>query len=315
MLKIISGSSHPAFAREVAELLGVELAKTQSFVFSNDNRFVTIEEAVRGDDVFFIQTSCQPVDAHLMELLMFIRTLRDASAARITAITPYFPYARSDKKNQPRICITARLVADLLEKAGANRALIMEMHAPQIQGFFSIPCDQLLAAPSIIRYLTDNWDLTDYVLVAGDVGAAKTLKAYADELHLPIAIMDKRREGNDEKPKIKGVVGEVRGKKVMIIDDEVASGGTLIKDVEFLLNEAGALSVDACATHAVLGAGSVEILNISPINRFIFTDTIPSEEKNLKNKEVVSVAPVFAECIRRIHNNESIRSLNQIIEH
>jgi len=282
-------------------------------LFSNNNRFITIEEAVRGDDVFVIQTSREPVDAHLMELLMFIRTLRDSSANRITAVIPYFPYARSDKKDQPRICITARLVADLLEKAGANRTLIMEMHAPQIQGFFSIPCDQLLASPVVIQHLIDNWDLNDYVLVAGDAGAVKIVKAYADGLSLPIAIMDKRREANDEKPKIKGIVGDVRGKKVLIIDDEMASGRTLIKDAEFLLGSAGAISVDACVTHAVLGIGAIETLNNSPIDRFIVTDTIPAGDKDLKNKEVVTVAPIFAECIRRIHNNESIRSLNQLM--
>lgn len=313
MLKIFSGSSHPEFAQKICTYLGVELSCSQSFVFSNNNRFVTIEEAVRGDDVYVVQTSCDPVDAHLMELLMYIRTLRDSSAGRITAIMPYFPYVRSDKKDQPRVCITARLVADLLEKSGANRVLMMEMHAQQIQGFFSIPCDHLLAAPSVIKYLINNWDLTDYALVAGDAGAVKILKAYADGLNLPVAIMDKRRDSNDEKPIIKGVIGDVRGKKVLIIDDEISSGRTLIKDTEFLLNHAGALSVDACVAHAVLGAGSIEALNESKINRFVITDTIPSNYKDLKNKEVVSVTSLFAECIRRIHNNESIRSLNQII--
>ncbi|OGH95134.1 MAG: hypothetical protein A2538_03415, partial [Candidatus Magasanikbacteria bacterium RIFOXYD2_FULL_41_14] len=311
MLKIFSASSHPQFAQKICENLGTELSRSESFVFSNDNRFVTIEEPVRGDDVFVIQTSCEPVDAHIVELLMYIRTLRDASAGRITAVMPYFPYVRSDKKDQPRVCISARLMADLLEKAGANRVLMMEMHSQQIQGFFSVPCDHLLSAPSIISYLTKNWDLNNYALVAGDAGAAKLLKIYADGLNLPVAIMDKRRESNDEKPTIKGVVGDVRGKKVLIVDDEMSSGRTLIKDTEYLLNHAGAVSVDACITHAVLGAGSIETLNNSQINRFVITDTIPTDKKNLKNKEVVSVTSLFAECIRRTHENQSIRSLNQ----
>lgn len=311
-LKIFSGSSHPEFAKQICSNLGIELSRSESFIFSNNNRFITIEEAVRGDDVFVIQTSSEPVDNHLMELLMYMRTLRDASAARISAVMPYMPYSRSDKKDQPRVCITARLVADLLEKSGANRALIMEMHAQQIQGFFSIPCDQLLAAPSVIRHLIDNWDLNDYVLVAGDAGAAKIVKAYADGLDLPIAIIDKRRTSNDEQPIIKGLVGEVTGKRVLIIDDEIASGRTLVKDAEFLLEKAGAVSVEACVTHAVLGAGSIDILNNSPINRFILTDTIPSRHKLLKNTEIVTVVPVFAECIKRIHNNESIQNLNRV---
>lgn len=312
-LKIFSGSGHPAFAAQIAQRLGVPVGKTDSQVFTNDNRFVRIAEPVRGDDVYVVQTSTNPVDAHLVELLMLIRTLRDASSTRITAVLPYFPYARSDKKDQPRVCLTARLVADLLESAGAHRVLTMDLHSPQIQGFFSIPSDELLASPSIISYLTTHWDLRDAVLVASDAGAAKMLKVYADALNLPVAIMDKRRDANDEQPTIKGVIGVVSGKKAILIDDEVSSGRTLVRDAEFLLSRAGVVSVDACVVHPVLGGNSVAELNNSRINRFVLTNTIATDAKQLKNKEIVDVTPQFAECIKRLHENKSILDLNAVV--
>ncbi|MFA7653793.1 MAG: ribose-phosphate pyrophosphokinase [Candidatus Magasanikbacteria bacterium] len=311
-IKIFSGNSHQQFAQNICQNLGITLGKSRAFAFSNDNRFVKIDEPVRGADVYIVQTSASPVDANLMEMLMMIRALKGASAARITAVMPYLPYARSDKKDQERICLTARLVADLIETAGADHALVMEMHSHQIQGFFSIPCDHLVAAPTMINHLKNNWNLDNYVLVAGDAGAAKILKLYADGLKLSVAIMDKRRDSNDEQPKIKGVIGEVTGKKCLLIDDEVASGRTLIRDAEFLLGNAGALSVEACATHAVLSGNAINDLNASPISKFIFTDTIPLNDKKLKNTEIVSVVDVFAECIRRLHENESIKSLNDV---
>jgi ribose-phosphate pyrophosphokinase len=311
-LRIIGGSSHKKFTQAVCNHLGIKETATTSKLFSNGNRFITIEEAVRGDDVFVIQTQVPPVDTQVMELLTFIRALRDASAARITAVMPYMPYIRSDKKDQPRICITARLLADLLYAAGANRALIMDMHSPQAQGFFSTPCDHLLAAPEIVQYLKTNWDLNNYCLVAGDAGAAKMLKLYADGLSLPVAIMDKRREGNEEKVVIKGVIGNVQNRKVLLIDDETQTGGTLIKDAEYLMKEAGAVSVDACFVHAALGPEADEKLNNSPIKKFVTTDTIPLDNHNLKNFEVVSVTKKFAECIRRTYEGKSIKSLNDL---
>ncbi|MBI5222036.1 MAG: ribose-phosphate pyrophosphokinase [Candidatus Magasanikbacteria bacterium] len=311
-LKIISGSSHKDFARKICSHLGIEETKITSKIFSNENRFVTIDEAVRGDDMFVIQTQAAPVDSHIVELLILIRTLRDASAGRITAVLPYFPYARSDKKDQPRVCISARLMADMLEKAGADRTLIMEMHSPQIQGFFSVPCDHLLAAPDIIKYLKQNWDLTNCVLVAGDSGAVKMIKPYVDCLNLPTAIMDKRREGNDETVKIKGVIGDVKNKNVLLLDDETTSGGTLVENAEYLINQAGALKVDACFIHPAFNDKGVEKLNNSPIQKFLFTDTIPLNNKPIRNYEIISVAQRFAEMIKRIHNNESVKSLNDV---
>lgn len=313
-LKIIGGSSNKNFTKKICEHLGTEETKSSSFTFSNEDRFITVDEPVRGDDVFVIQTHSSPVDAHIIELLIYIRTLRDASAGRITAVLPYFPYARSDKKDQPRICITAKLMADMLEKAGADRVLIMEMHSPQLQGFFDIPCDHLIGSPDIVEYLKNNWDLENYVLVAGDSGATKMMESYADALNLPIAMMDKRRIGNEEKVEIKSVIGEVKDKKVLIIDDETLSGGTLIEDAEFLLNKAGAISVDTCFIHANLGIGAAEKLNNSPIKRFLTTDTIPSESFELRDLEVISVTKRFSDMIKRIHNNESVKSLNDVTQ-
>lgn len=311
-LKIFSGSSHPTFTAAICKHLGVPVGKSTNQVFSNDNRFVLIDEAVRGADVFIVETSTAPVDGYLVELLMYVRALRDASAGRITVVAPYLPYVRSDKRDQARISLSARLVADLIEAAGANRVLTMDLHSPQVQGFFSIPCDHLLASPTIIKYLQKNWDLTDYAIVAGDAGAAKIVKIYADALHLPVAIMDKRRDANDDKPIVKGVIGDVRGKKTLLVDDEVASGRTLIRDAEFLLQNAGAISVDAAVVHPVLSGEATRELNASLINRFVVTNTIPNDTKPLKNKEVVDVSALFAECIRRIHESESIYSLNKI---
>lgn len=312
MLKIIGGSSHKQFTKKICDYLGVAETKTQSFKFSNDNRFITIDEPVRGDDVFVIQTQLTPVNSHILELLMIIRTLRDASAGRITAVLPYFPYSRSDKKDQPRICITAKLIADLLQTAGANRILTMQLHSPQVQGFANVPFDHIVAAPDVANYLKEHWNLDNYVLVAGDSGAAKMIEPYADALNLPIAMIDKRRIGNDEKVKIKSVLGDVADKKCLIIDDETLSGGTLIEDAKFLLENAGATEVDACFVHANLGTGAAEKLNNSPIKKFLTTDTIPSAHQGLRDLEVISVAKRFAEFIDRIHKNESVKSLNDV---
>ena len=230
---VFSGRSHPQLATSICAELGVSLGRSEVIRFSNENLMVQVHENVREADVFVVQTSSSPVNEHLMELLIFIDALKRASARRVTAVMPYFPYARSDKKDKPRISITARLVADLLEAAGADRVLTMDLHSPQIQGFFRIPVDQLKAS----RLVCDYWkqrDLTDYVLVAGDAGEAKELGAYANRLELPMAIVDKRRYGDDERPKAVNVIGDVRGKHCLIVDDEVASGGTLIEAADFL---------------------------------------------------------------------------------
>ena len=270
---------------------------------------VQILENVREADVFVIQPSCPPVSDGILELLITIDALRHASARRITAVLPYFPYARSDKKDQPRISITARLMADLLETAGAHRVLTMDLHAPQVQGFFRIPVDQLKAAPIICDHLRNTRSLDDYVLVAGDVGEAKEIGGYANRLNLPIAIVDKRRDGDDEKPRAVHLIGDVEGKRALIVDDEVASGGTLMEATTFVL-EHGAVSVEATAVHPVLSGEATSRIASSPLSSIVVTDTIPlSPEKRIDKLEVCSVARLFADAILAIHDGSSISSL------
>ncbi|MEP3279116.1 MAG: ribose-phosphate pyrophosphokinase [Stappiaceae bacterium] len=308
-IRIVGGSSHPAFTAKVCAKLGVSPAKTQVVRFSNENLLVKIEENVREADVFVIQTSGSPVSEGIIELLITIDALKHASAKRITAVIPYFPYARSDKKDQPRISITARLMADLLETAGADRVLSMDFHSPQVQGFFRIPADQLKAAPLICDYLKANRDLSNHVLVAGDVGEAKEIGAYANRLGLPIAIVDKRRDGNDEKPRAVSIIGEVEGKHALIVDDEVASGGTLMEAASFIMKQ-GALSVEAAVVHGVLSGQAVPKIEGSVLRSLLVTDSIPlSEEKQIDKISSCSVTDLFAEAILAIHQGKSISGL------
>lgn len=308
-IRIIGGSSHPAFTKKICDALGVAPVKTQVVRFSNENLLVKIEENVREADVFVIQTSTSPVSDGIIELLITIDALKHASAKRITAVIPYFPYARSDKKDQPRISITARLMADLLETAGADRVISMDFHSPQVQGFFRIPADQLKAAPLICDYLKANRDLSNHVLVAGDVGEAKEIGAYANRLGLPIAIVDKRRDGNDEKPRAVSIIGDVEGKHALIVDDEVASGGTLMEAASFIMQQ-GALSVEAAVVHGVLSGHAVPKIVGSDLKSLIVTDTIPlTEEKQIDKIEICSVTDHFADAILAIHQGKSISGL------
>ncbi|MEM7212445.1 MAG: ribose-phosphate pyrophosphokinase [Pseudomonadota bacterium] len=308
-IRIISGSAHPAFAEQVCQWLGVDLCKSHTVRFSNENILVQIEENVRESDAFVIQPSCAPVSDGIMELLITIDALKHASARRITAVLPYFPYARSDKKDRPRISITARLMADLLEAAGANRVLTMDLHSPQVQGFFRIPVDQLQAAPILCDHLRATRNLEDYVLVASDVGEAKEVGVYADRLNLPIAVVDKRRDGDDEKPRAVAVIGEVVGKRALIVDDEIASGGTLIEAMAFLLDQ-GARSVEASAVHPVLSGQAVQKIAASPLNSLVVSDSIPlPPEKQLDKIEICSVTQLFADAIRAIHDGSSVSRL------
>jgi len=309
LVKLIGGTAHPALARDIAQGLGIELCRTSVVRFSNENMLVQIEENVREADVFVIQPSCPPVSDGIIELLMTIDALRHASAGRITAVLPYFPYARSDKKDRPRVSITARLMADLLQTAGANRALTMNLHSPQVQGFFRIPTDQLQAAPILCDYLRASRDLSNHVLVAGDVGESKDVGHYADRLDLPIAIVDKRRTGDAEIARAVNLIGDVQGKIALIIDDEVASGGTLTEAARFVL-ERGALAVEACVVHAVLSGKAIERVEASPIRELIVTDSLPlPAHKRIAKIHVVSVARLFADAIRAIHDGSSVSSL------
>jgi ribose-phosphate pyrophosphokinase len=308
-IKLISGTSHPALASEIAGQMGQELTKTNILRFGNENIMFQCEENVRESDVFVIQTSCSPVSDGLVELLIIIDALKHASARRITAVLPYFPYARSDKKDRPRISITARLVADLLETAGADRVLTMNLHSPQVQGFFRIPVDHLNATPVICDHLRSTTNLQDSILVAGDVGEAKDLAEYANRLNLPMAIIDKRRYDDSEQPVAVGMIGDVKDRNALIIDDEIASAGTMIAAASYLA-EQGAKSVEAAAVHPVMSGKARDRLNASVIGRVVVSNTIPIPEERLSERvEQISVASLFAQAIACIHNGESVSDL------
>ena len=310
-LKILSGRSHRNFAEKICKKLNIKLTDIDYIQFDNDNFLVQIQENVRESDVFFIQTTCPPVQDGIIETLMVINALKHASAARITAVLPYFPYSRSDKKDQPRISITARLIADLLETAGSNRVLTMDLHSPQIQGFFSTPCDQLIATSLICEHLKKTKDLSNYVLVAADVGKSKTLTNYTKQLNLPLAIVDKRRLGNTGEVVPTHLIGDVKGKNALIVDDEIASGGTLCNAARFL-SEKGAKKIIAAVVHPVFSGKVISNINNSPIDELIITDSIPltGKEKDCSKKiSLLSVSNLFAQAILRIHNGDSVGDL------
>ena len=308
-IKLISGTSHPALAQAIAEQLDMELTASEIKRFGNENIMFQCLDNVRECDVFVIQSSCPPVSDHLVELLIMIDALKHASARRITAVLPYFPYARSDKKDRPRISITARLMADLLETAGANRVLTMNLHSPQVQGFFRIPADQLNATPLVCDHLRSTTDLTDSVLIASDVGEAKDLGEYANRLGLPMAIIDKRRYDDSEQPEAVAVIGDVEGRNALIIDDEIASGGTMIAAADFLISS-GAKRIQAAAVHPVMSGNAKSRLDGSAIERVVVTDSIPIDaERRSAKVETVSVAKLFADAIHSIHHGESVSEL------
>jgi len=307
-LKVFAGSSHPELAREVCQCLGLPLGNTRVTRFSNENLKVSVEENVREHDVFVVQTSAPPLSENIVELLILLDALRHASARRVTAVLPYFPYARSDKKDEPRISITARLMADLVATAGADRVLTIDLHSPQIQGFFSMPADQLTAVPVLCEELRRG-DLSNTVVVAADVGEAKDAGRFAKRLELPIAIIDKRRTADDEKAVPFAVIGEVRGKDCLLVDDEIATGGTIFSATEFLL-QSGARRVSAAVVHPVLSGRALERLNGSPLERLLVTNTIPiPPEKQSPKIQTLSVAPLIAEAITRIHDGRSVSEL------
>jgi ribose-phosphate pyrophosphokinase len=309
-LKIFAGSSHPALARAIASESGVPLGRRKVVRFSNENIKVKIEENVRGCDVFVIQTSAPPLSDHIVELLILIDALKFASAARITAVLPYFPYARSDKKDEARISITARLMADLLESAGADRVLTMTLHAPQILGFFRKPADQLLATPILKRHFKKK-SLANNVVVATDAGAGKIAGHFAKRLGLPMAVIDKRRLDDSEKAQGTALIGDVRGKEAIIYDDEIATGGS-IQEAARILRDFGAKRVRVGVTHAVLSGPALDRLKSAELDELVVTDTIPMTEANAKglpNLTVLSTAKLFADAILRIHEGRSVSAI------
>ena len=307
-LKVFCGSANPRLAESISQALGTGLSHLSVSRFSNDNLFVQIQENVREKDVFVIQSFTAPVSDTIMELFIILDALRSASARRITAVIPYFSYARSDKKDAPRISIAGRLMADLIRTAGANRVLTMDLHSDAVHGFFSIPVDHLTAIPYFVDHFRSRMDLAKSVVVATDAGGAKRAGRFAKRIHLPLAIIDKRRVADTEV--VQGlVVGEVAGREAIVFEDEISTGGTLAASVSTLM-AAGVKSIHVGATHGVLCGPAVKRLVASPIESIAVTDTVHiSLEKQAEKIEVLSVAPLFAEAIRRIHTGESVGAL------
>jgi ribose-phosphate pyrophosphokinase len=307
-LKVFTGNAHPGLAQAVVDYLGIPLGEAEVFKFNNENIFVRILENVRERDTFVIQPFCSPVNDNLVELLIMIDALKRASAKRITAVVPYYSYGRTDKKDQPRVPITARLIADLLTVAGANRLLTVDLHAAQIQGFFSIPVDELTALNLLANYFGDR-KYNNLVVVATDIGISKRARDLAEKLNAPLAIMEKRRVGNDDRTETLNVIGEVEGMVALTLDDEIDTAGSLVNVVSALL-ERGAREVYACATHPLLSGRAVEHIGSSPVKEVVVTDTVPvSEEKKLAKITVLSMAPLLGEAIRRIHTGLSIGAM------
>ena len=304
-LRVFTGSAHPQLAREVCGYLNIPIGKAEVFKFSNDNTFVRILENIRQRDVFIIQPTCAPVNDNLMELLIMIDAAKRASAGRVTAVTPYYGYGRTDKKGQPRVPITARLVADLLTAAGADRLLTVDLHAGQIQGFFNIPVDELTALTLLNHYFQDK-GLENLVVVAVDIGISKRARDVAERLGAPLAIIEKRRIGNEDKAESLNVIGDVDGKIALTFDDEVDTAGSLLSAAE-ALKQRGVKEVYACVTHAVLSGDAAGKVVNSPLEELVVTDTIPLPTAKRNGKiTVLSVAPLLGEAIRRIHEGQSV---------
>ena len=306
-LKLFTGNAHRPLAEEIAASLGIPVGQAEVSRFSDGEIFVQIDENVRGADVFLVQPTCPPVNDTLMELLVMLDALKRASAERITAVLPYYGYARQDRKVQPRVPISAKLVADLIVAAGAQRLLALDLHAGQIQGFFDIPVDHLFAAPVIIDNFTQR-GLTDVVVVSPDAGGVERARAIAKRLRAGLAIIDKRRDGPNVAV-FMHLIGEVKGRDVVIIDDLIDTAGTLVQAADALRRE-GARRILACGVHAVLSGPALARIEGSPLEEVVVTNSIPlGKDKEHPKITVLSVAPILAEAIRRIHDEESVSTL------
>jgi ribose-phosphate pyrophosphokinase len=305
---IFGGSGSPKLTRKICEYLHVQPGVGEVLRFSEGNLFVRVKGNVRGRRVYLVQSTVFPANDHFMELLFWIDALKRASAESVTVVLPYFSYAKGDKKDEPRVSIRARVCADAIEAAGADRVVTIDLHAPQIQGFFRIPVDDLYALPVLCAEIIRK-QLPDVVVVSPDIGFAKQARKYASFLGTSIVIADKQRKAHNERAEILEIIGEVRGKTALIVDDFTISAGTLASAAEKLV-ERGAKAVYAAVSHGVFSEGSMERLDRSPIQRLLVTDTIETQPVVLSQKvEVVSVAPLFGEAIRRIHSRESISVL------
>jgi len=307
-IRIFSGNANIALATKICQHLGISLGKANVTTFSDGETRVEINENVRGMDVFIIQSTCPPVNVTLMELLIMIDAVKRASAERITAVVPYYGYGRQDRKVAPRTPITAKLVADLITTAGANRVLAMDLHAGQIQGFFNIPVDNLFATPVLFDYMKENF-ADNTVVVSPDTGGVERARAFGKRLGASLAIIDKRREGPNE-AQVMNIIGNVEGKRVIILDDMIDTAGTVLQGVN-ALKEAGALEVSICCTHPVLSGPALDRIEGSEIKEVIVTDTIPLGDRAKKCKKIkaLSVSGILGEAVRRIYYNDSVSSL------
>src|SRR5215207_8801510 len=307
-MKIFGGRAHPSLVQEICDFLNLEPGRASALNFSDGETFCQIDENVRGSDVFIVQPTSKPVNDNLMELLIMLDTFKRSSASRITAVIPYYGYARQDKKDRPRVPITAKLVADLISRAGADRVLTMDLHADQIQGFFDVPVDHLFAAPVLLDALRDL-DVPDLVIVSPDAGGVERARAVAKRLGVGLAIVDKRRTAPNE-AEVMHVIGDVEGCNTLIVDDIIDTAGTLTKTVE-ALKKKGAGRILAAGVHGVLSGPALQRIDASPLERVLITNTIPVEEKLSRSDKLrsLSVAPLLGEAIRRIHENSSVSSL------
>jgi ribose-phosphate pyrophosphokinase len=307
-IKIFTGRAHPALSQEICEYLQVPPGNSSAYNFSDGETFCQIDENVRGSDVFIVQPTCAPVNENLMELLILLDAFKRSSASRVTAVLPYYGYARQDKKDQPRVPITAKLVADLISRAGADRVLCMDLHAPQIQGFFDVPVDHLFAAPVLLEAIR-ALRIPELVIVSPDAGGVERARAIAKRLEAGLAIVDKRRTGPNV-AEVMHIIGDVADRHVLILDDIIDTAGTLAKTVE-ALREKGAQRILAACVHGVLSGPALQRIEQSPLEQVLITNTTPVEEKLQKSSKLrsLSVAPLLGEAIRRIHENSSVSSL------
>jgi ribose-phosphate pyrophosphokinase len=304
-LTIFGGNSNPELTKAICAYIDIPPGRIEVFKFSNENIFVRIGESVRENDVFVIQSFSSPVNESIMELLIIIDALKRASAGRITAVIPYYAYGRTDKKDQPRVPITARLIADMITVAGADRILSVDLHAGQIQGFFNIPVDEMTALPILARYFQEK-RLENPVVVSPDLGSTKRARNFAEELDAPLAIIEKRRLGNDDRTEVLNLIGSVDDASVILIDDEIDTAGSITQAAELCMAR-GAREVYAACTHPVLSGPAIERLALSPIKEVVVTDTIPlPPQKRLDKITILSVAPLLGESIQRIHTGASV---------
>lgn len=310
-IKVFTANSNPAVAKGIADILGIELGKSETTTFSDGEISVSLFESVRGSDCFVVQSTCSPVNNNLMELLIMIDAMKRASAARITAVMPYFGYARQDRKSKSRDPISAKLVADLITTAGADRLLTMDLHVPQIEGFFNLPVDHLIGSPLLASFIknVDGFDPDEFTVLAPDLGSITRARQFATRLGCPLALIDKRRQKANV-CEVVNIIGDVKDKKIILVDDIIDTAGTICNAAEAIVKIGGAKEIYAYATHAVLSGQAIERLERSLIKKVILLDTVPiPKEKMLDKFEVLHVAPIFAEAIRRIYIDSPVSSI------